>query len=330
MATNGNSEHDSSTDSSTDSKRDIGLGSSGDTDILELRERLESLPQELYNHIYDLTFTANPRIRIYGISRWARFYLTSSVLPNTISGRVVAFDERLPNMFRVDRASRRKFAKSYFSGEDSTFIFCVGYCTRDCLEGMSYHRLLIKNVLWSCEPTQPVPSTQASKLAKHYHSWWLEKSPKTFKFITYDEIEALVKKRAGIADEGDKGDGADCGKDAMSAKDIHCASLILRQHLNKLPQELYDKIYDLIFTAAARIRVYTKNKSWLANLRRPAPGVFSDRDATFHEEFPPGFPRPPKDVSKQDTTLNKQLPPILQADRADRNAFSLTFFGERD
>ncbi|GIZ41105.1 hypothetical protein CKM354_000442100 [Cercospora kikuchii] len=131
-------------------------------------------------------------------------------------------------------------------------------------------------------------------------------------------------------DKYDKDDGAGCGNDAMNSGDAHCASLKLRQHLNKLPQELYDEIYDLTFTAESRIRVYTQDGSWLASLRRPSPGVFSDRDATFPGEFPPGFPVPSKDISKRDIILNEQLPPILQANRADRNAFSLTFFGERD
>ncbi|CAK1358714.1 unnamed protein product [Cercospora beticola] len=188
MAADGNSEHDSS----TDSKSDIESKSSVDTEVLELRERLESLPQELYNHVYDLTFTANPRIRIYGFSRWARLYLCVAVYRYAISGRVITLDERLPSMFRVDRASRRKFAKSYFGGEDSTFIFCGRFGTRTCFKAMPDYRALISNLLWSCE--QPIPAMEGSTLAQYYRAWWLDESPKNFKFLSYDEIESLVRK----------------------------------------------------------------------------------------------------------------------------------------
>ncbi|WPB02622.1 uncharacterized protein RHO25_007258 [Cercospora beticola] len=112
--------------------------------------------------------------------------------------------------------------------------------------------------------------------------------------------------------------------------DNDCAALKLRQHLSRLPQELYDEIYDLTFTAESKIRVYTKYGRWLANLRPPAPHVFSDRDTTFRGKLPPGFPVPPKNVFEREHIFNEQLPPVLQADRADRNAFSLIFFGERD
>ncbi|PIA88751.1 hypothetical protein CB0940_06721 [Cercospora beticola] len=206
MATDGGSEDEPEHDGSTDGEARSELTSSAGTDTLELRERLESLPQELYNHIYDFTFTATSRIRIFGISPWARFYLTTSVLPDTASRRVVTFDERLPSMLRVDRASRKKFADSYFGGEDSTFIFYVGYEMRDYdlrhyFEGIPDFRKLIKNVFWSSEAKHHVRSFMDSKVAGRFHEYWLEKSPESFKFLTYNEVEALVKKRAGIADE---------------------------------------------------------------------------------------------------------------------------------
>ncbi|GIZ41104.1 hypothetical protein CKM354_000442000 [Cercospora kikuchii] len=207
MATDGSSKDEREHDGSTDSRTSSELDSSADAGILELRERLESLPQELYNHIYDFTFTATSRIRIFGISPWARFYLTTSVLPDTSSRRVVTFDERLPSMLRVDRASRKKFADSYFGGEDSTFIFYVGYEVRDYdlrhyFEGIPDFRKLIKNALWSSEAKTPCRSFMDSKEAGLFHELWLKKSPESFKFLSYDEIEALVKERAGIADEG--------------------------------------------------------------------------------------------------------------------------------
>lgn len=61
-----------------------------------LKQRLESLPQELSNEIYNLTFTADPGVR----------EITKTYLP--------------PHLLRVDRASRALFGASYY-GNDAVF-----------------------------------------------------------------------------------------------------------------------------------------------------------------------------------------------------------------
>ncbi|WPB02624.1 uncharacterized protein RHO25_007260 [Cercospora beticola] len=93
---------------------------SNGTNSLELRNLLESLPQELYNHIYDLTFTAEVKLRFYSMKREMGL-LQLEELAATYPERVVTINEKPPHLLHVDRKSRAKFAASYFGGE-SVFV----------------------------------------------------------------------------------------------------------------------------------------------------------------------------------------------------------------
>ncbi|KAF2216975.1 hypothetical protein CERZMDRAFT_93040 [Cercospora zeae-maydis SCOH1-5] len=64
-----------------------------------LRDRMMALPQELFDEIYNLTFTADKQVR----------HIT-----NALSGRP-------PHLLHVDRHSRKKFAASYY--RNTTFLF---------------------------------------------------------------------------------------------------------------------------------------------------------------------------------------------------------------
>ncbi|KAK4494307.1 hypothetical protein PRZ48_014605 [Zasmidium cellare] len=91
-------------------------------DTIELRTHLESLPQELYDHIYDLTFTANPCVhyldRFYprSVASFAKISKLSKV------ARPLFQKPDSPNLLHVDRASRRKFAQSFYGGHGSVFV----------------------------------------------------------------------------------------------------------------------------------------------------------------------------------------------------------------
>ncbi|CAK1358073.1 uncharacterized protein RHO25_007843 [Cercospora beticola] len=62
-----------------------------------LRELMQSLPQELYDEIYNLTFTANQKV----------LYVTRTYHP--------------PHLTRIDHNSRTKFVASYY--RNTTFLF---------------------------------------------------------------------------------------------------------------------------------------------------------------------------------------------------------------
>ncbi|PPJ60198.1 hypothetical protein CBER1_10125 [Cercospora berteroae] len=89
-------------------------------DSLELRDHLESLPQELYNLIYHLTFTLDAKIRIYA----SKTTVEAEGLENLVAkhSEHVVLNEPLPNVLWVDRCSRKNFAASFFQG-DSIFVF---------------------------------------------------------------------------------------------------------------------------------------------------------------------------------------------------------------
>lgn len=65
--------------------------------ITSLRDLMQSLPQELYDEIYNLTFTANQKV----------LYVTRTYRP--------------PHLTRIDHNSRTKFVASYY--RNTTFLF---------------------------------------------------------------------------------------------------------------------------------------------------------------------------------------------------------------
>ncbi|GIZ41119.1 hypothetical protein CKM354_000443500 [Cercospora kikuchii] len=89
-------------------------------DTLALRERLEGLPQELYNEIYNLTFTAESKIRFF-------YKFSNRLVSPTIGGSETMIEKRLvrnqlfSHLLHVDRASRVQFAKSHF-GQGSILV----------------------------------------------------------------------------------------------------------------------------------------------------------------------------------------------------------------
>lgn len=91
------------------------MSSAVEAEILPLHSYLEELPQELYDHIYNLTFTAETGIRYaskppQGASEEGRKSRPLFVHPDHVG------------LLHVDRLSRKKFANGYFAGEGTVFV----------------------------------------------------------------------------------------------------------------------------------------------------------------------------------------------------------------
>ncbi|GIZ41114.1 hypothetical protein CKM354_000443000 [Cercospora kikuchii] len=90
----------------------------GQGDSLALRERLESLPQELYDFIYKLTFTADSQVRCVALkdqdedasSLYSRFS-SPDISSTTFDVKPYPRDP----LFSVSRVSRNLYAASYFN-----------------------------------------------------------------------------------------------------------------------------------------------------------------------------------------------------------------------
>ncbi|CAK1358699.1 unnamed protein product [Cercospora beticola] len=85
-------------------------------------DRVQSLPQELYDEIYSLTFTASPSVHVFHLS-----YLFSTPLASTLSPysqNHITTNNAFPNLLHVDRHSRNKYAKSFYGDQKSIFIVC--------------------------------------------------------------------------------------------------------------------------------------------------------------------------------------------------------------
>ncbi|KAK4618272.1 hypothetical protein CLAFUW4_12351 [Fulvia fulva] len=82
------------------------------TDSISLRCRLEVLSQELYDEIYNLTFTAGNGGRL--ITGESDFVWHGDVVTERYLDRSVRYAEHDSlNLFLVDRASSTKFAASF-------------------------------------------------------------------------------------------------------------------------------------------------------------------------------------------------------------------------
>ena len=84
-------------------------------DSLALRARLEAIPPELYNMIYDFTFTANAATRMETSPdyEFSKELVVASKL-HVGESHYNTLNARLPHMLHVDRQSRLQFAKSYY------------------------------------------------------------------------------------------------------------------------------------------------------------------------------------------------------------------------
>ncbi|PPJ60196.1 hypothetical protein CBER1_10127 [Cercospora berteroae] len=92
-----------------------------DIDSLILRDLLESLPQELYDYVYKLTFTAEKKIHVYTNSK-AEIDTTLAALVQKLQTPTITLNESFPHLLHVDQASREHFATSYFGTSGSIFI----------------------------------------------------------------------------------------------------------------------------------------------------------------------------------------------------------------
>ncbi|CAK1358705.1 unnamed protein product [Cercospora beticola] len=97
------------------------MATTGDVDSLTLRDLLESLPQELYDYIYKLTFTAEKKIHVYTNGQ-AQIDITLCTLVKKLEIPTITLNERFPHLLHVDRASRKQLATSYFGTSGSIFI----------------------------------------------------------------------------------------------------------------------------------------------------------------------------------------------------------------
>jgi hypothetical protein len=98
--------------------------------INDLQERLAGLPQELFEYIYDLTFTSDERIQsIYE-------------------------GYRPPSILQVDRSTRETFAETFYGREDAIF-FCWDHekCLKWLLSLPREHVAMLHHVRCATEPS---------------------------------------------------------------------------------------------------------------------------------------------------------------------------------
>ncbi|KAM3424138.1 hypothetical protein BST61_g11316 [Cercospora zeina] len=113
-----------------------------ETSTLSLRNTLESLPQELYNEIYKLTFTApKPTINLLQLSYIPRTATTGSLLPYLPPQQTrhqhqpsIIHNNLFPHLLHIDRHSRAQYAKSHFGSPQTIFVICSTIMLESMLE----------------------------------------------------------------------------------------------------------------------------------------------------------------------------------------------------
>ncbi|KAK4617717.1 hypothetical protein CLAFUW4_12122 [Fulvia fulva] len=109
---------------------------------LVLRAHLESLPQELYDIIYDLTFAAKPGVRQLGTIANRLHFATPPTDP-------------CPTLLGIDRRSRAKFAKSY-DGDGAVFVVYGNRTLEQWLGSLpDAHRDMIADIRYICARAEP-------------------------------------------------------------------------------------------------------------------------------------------------------------------------------
>lgn len=98
---------------------------------MDLKQRLEDLPRELYEYIYELTFTSDTKPR----SIWEGYHP--------------------PSTLQVSHETRRSFARQFYHGRDDALFFCWDHekCLRWLLSLPREHVALLREVRCATQPT---------------------------------------------------------------------------------------------------------------------------------------------------------------------------------
>ncbi|CAK1358707.1 unnamed protein product [Cercospora beticola] len=164
--------------------------SSNNGDSLDLRRHIENLPQELYDRIYDLTFTATPKVRVYCMCADTREYLRLDRQIAVFSAKLnISVNEKLPHLLHVDRCSREKFAKSYFGHPGSIFIFCGIAPNQICIQ--SSHFDLIP-VLRSFAKRGRSHWGVAALKGEMIDEGWMDTTVEKFEFLYFYEFTRML------------------------------------------------------------------------------------------------------------------------------------------
>lgn len=192
---NTNSNSGSNASCTTQSKDGISPSNDDSRASLELHELMDMLPQELYDQIYDLTFTAEAKIRIYNFDE--NYGPTPAELRDATkqySEQVVSINERIPHLLHVDRASRQKFAESYYGDPDSIFLFSMG-CSFPAKEN-PFLSLMPDVRLITWHHVAHFNQDRRACLAES-----AEIPAGGIDFIFHKDIPALVNKRIGVVEK---------------------------------------------------------------------------------------------------------------------------------
>lgn len=160
-----------------------------------LRQGLDKLPPELEEMIYDFTFTADAKIRMYSREPGRRgIALTRARLHELAQGyskEIVTVND-MPCLLHVDRASRKKFAESFYGNPNSLFIF-----SHYRLPVAKAHLKLVNDLRIGVQIFVGVPSRRERRSFARY----TQRNAESIPFIGCKEIETLLRERAGAIHE---------------------------------------------------------------------------------------------------------------------------------
>lgn len=164
-------------------------------DVVGLQKGLARLPQELYDQVCDLTFTANAAVRMFFDEavykdRGALNMLSSGSTfgpAGQLHKHVSGVQQPAWRLMHVDRASRLKYARSFY-GQDSIVVVCGSSGLATLLGKMHCDHVPLLRVYvrdtWGNEVEEP----QAKRIWSHLEGCSPSHLPETWHFSGLEEV----------------------------------------------------------------------------------------------------------------------------------------------
>ncbi|GIZ41117.1 hypothetical protein CKM354_000443300 [Cercospora kikuchii] len=176
----------------------IDLQAGNIDNVVGLQKGLARLPQELYDQVYDLTFTANAAVRmffdeaVYKDRGALNMFSSGSTFgpAGQLHKHLSGVQQPRRYLMHVDRASRLKYARSFY-GQDSIIVVCGASGLTTLLGKMHCDHVPLLRVYVRDTWGNEVDEAHAKRIWAHLEGCYPSHLPETFHFSGLEEAVEL-------------------------------------------------------------------------------------------------------------------------------------------